>query len=318
MIDWLTRFLMHVILFVVTILILLSFAIGWYSVYAGLHPSRTNEQAARTYMMSEYPHLKPWLRALEKNRELCDTTILSADSVPLHAYYIRAKHPTPNTAVVIHGHRVCAMDMMHIAYMFQHDMNFNVLLPELRTHGRSGGTHIQMGWNDRHDIQLWLKQLPTVFGNDLRVVIHGISMGAATTMMVSGDPTPDYVKCFIEDCGYTSVWDEFTYVAHRDFHAPQFPFIYIGDQICKWQYGWSYREASALEQVKRSTKPMLFIHGTEDRYVPTRMVYELYKAKPRDKVIWEAPDSRHARAYHDHPEEYTRQVKAFVKSYFYK
>lgn len=29
-------------------------------------------------------------------------------------------------------------------------------------------------------------------------------------MMVSGEKQQPYVKCFVEDCGYTSVWDEFS------------------------------------------------------------------------------------------------------------
>ncbi|MBQ9640325.1 MAG: alpha/beta fold hydrolase [Bacteroidaceae bacterium] len=301
------------IFFVLTLLLLFVGAVSYYIVYAGLHPSHTDEKQTLNYMYSEYPYLKPWMRSLERNCVLRDTMILSPDSVSLHAYYIPAPHPTPNTAVVIHGHRASAYHMLHIAYMYQHDLGFNVLLPELRTHGRSGGTHIQMGWNDRKDIQLWLKTLTAD-----RVVIHGISMGAATAMMLAGEETPDCVKCFVEDCGYTSVWDEFAYVARHNYNAPAFPFMHIANQICRYKYGWDFREASALEQLKKAEKPMLFIHGTEDHYVPTDMVHQLYRAKPRNKSIWEAPGSRHAYSYHDHQQEYTRQVAAFVKSYFYK
>ncbi|MBQ9364038.1 MAG: prolyl oligopeptidase family serine peptidase [Bacteroidaceae bacterium] len=325
------------------LIVLFVGAVSYYIVYAGLHPSPTDEKQTLNYMYSEYPYLKPWMRKLERNMQLRDTTILSPDSVQLHAYYIPAPHPTPNTAVVIHGHRGCAFQMLHIAYMYQHDLGFNVLLPELRTHGKSGGTHIQMGWNDRKDIQLWIKTLaplltsssmgrdtiqtasphrggdtPQGRGGLLRIVIHGISMGAATAMMLAGDETPDCVKCFVEDCGYTSVWDEFAYVAKRNYNVPAFPFMHIANQICRWKYGWNFHEASALKQVKNAVKPMLFIHGTEDHYVPTEMVHQLYRAKPRNKAIWEAPGSRHAYSYHDHKDEYTHQVDAFVKSYFYK
>lgn len=335
---WTTKFLWHVILLVLTLTLLFVGAVSYYIVYAGLHPSHTDEKQALNYMYSEYPFLRPWMRSLERNNLLNETTLLTPDSVLLHAYYIPAPHPTPNTAVVIHGHRNCAFQMLHIAYMYQHDMKFNVLLPELRTHGKSGGTHIQMGWNDRKDIQLWLQALcketddhkASPMENGLkealmggsqekaRIVVHGISMGAATAMTLAGDETPDNVKCFVEDCGYTSVWDEFAYVAKHNYNAPAFPFMHIANQICQWQYGWDFREASALEQLRKSIKPMLFIHGTEDHYVPTRMVHELYRAKPRNKAIWEAPGSRHAYSYHDHRQEYTHQVAAFVKSYFYK
>ena len=315
-----------------TVCLLLVAAISYYIVYAGLHPSHTDEQQSLGYMYSEYPFLKPWMRQLQRQQLLCDTTILSADSVPLHAYYIAAPHPTPNTAVVVHGHRCNAFNMLHIAYMYQHDMGFNVLLPELRTHGKSGGTHIGMGWSDRHDLLQWINLTGDIWGDgilnnvkdgkrkpeSLRIVVHGISMGAAATMMLSGEETPECVKCFVEDCGYTSVWDAFSHVARRNYHLPAFPFMQIASQICRWKYGWDFQEASALEQLRHSEKPMLFIHGTEDHYVPTAMVHQLYRAKPRNKAIWEAPGARHAYSYHDCRAEYTRQVSAFVKSYFYQ
>jgi hypothetical protein len=308
------------IILAIALIVLFVASVSYYIVYAGLHPSPSDEKQTLSYMYSEYPFLKPWMRSLERNNLLHETTLLSADSVALHAYYIPAPHPTPNTAVVIHGHRCNAFDMLHIAYMYQHDLGFNVLLPELRAHGKTPGTHIQMGWNDRSDIRQWLERCPlltTADGQTRRIVVHGISMGAATTMMLAGDDTPESVKCFVEDCGYTSVWDEFAYVARHDYNMPAFPFMQIANWLCRTKYGWDFNEASALEQVRKTVKPMLFIHGSEDYYVPTRMVHELYKAKPRNKAIWEAPGSRHAYSYHDHQKEYTHQVSAFVKSYFY-
>ena len=42
--------------------------------------------------------------------------------------------------------------------------------------------------------------------------------------------------------------------------------------------GYGFREASALRQVQKATVPMLFIHGSEDNFVRTYMVYALYDA----------------------------------------
>ena len=65
-----------------------------------------------------------------------------------------------------------------------------------------------MGWLDREDILRWID---FILADDpqAEIVVHGISMGAATTMMTAGEDTPENVKVFIEDCGYTSVWDVF-------------------------------------------------------------------------------------------------------------
>lgn len=256
--------------------------------------------------------------SLRRNNALCDTLILSPDSVTLHAFYMKAPKPTRNTAVVVHGFHDNAIRMFHIAYLYNHDLRFNVLVPDLRTHGESGGDHVGMGWDDYKDVERWMSIANDRFGGDTRMVVHGISMGGATVMMLSGNQQPDYVKCLVEDCGYTSVEEEVEYVVEHDYHIPSFPFVNIASRYNEWQRGWSYAQASSLAQLQKCTIPMLFIHGTEDTYVPTSMVYKLYEAKPRNKAIWEVQGVMHARSYHDRRNEYTKQVSAFVKSYFYK
>ena len=89
----------------------------------------------------------------------------------------------------------------------------------------------------------------------------------------------------------------------------------IRDRLCGLKYGWTFGEASSLEQVKKSRLPMLFIHGDADDYVPTRMVYPLYGAKPGDKELWVVPGASHANSYRDNREEYTRRVGEFVGRY---
>lgn len=293
--------------------------ISSYIVYAALSPSKSSHNIKETYsyMYSEYPFLKPWVRSLGRYREMKDTVIYAADSTRLHAVYIRAKQPTRNTAVIIHSHRSNAVGMLHIAYLYSHDMGFNVLLPDLRGHGESGGDHIQMGWNDRKDILQWMNVANDMFGGDTRMVVHGISMGAAAAMMVAGEPQPSFVRAYVEDCGYTSVWDEVCYVAKRDYGLSDMPFVGLASLICKWKYGWSFAQASSVDRLRKVDKPMMFIHGMSDTYVPTEMVYTLYQAKPRNKHIWTVPGVMHARSYHDCREEYTRRVSAFVNMYFY-
>lgn len=90
----------------------------------------------------------------------------------------------------------------------------------------------------------------------------------------------------------------------------------VASWICDLRYGWNFREASALEQVRKSTLPMLFIHGDADDFVPTEMVYPLYEAKQQgDRELWVVPGAAHALSYRDNREEYTRRVEDFVGKY---
>lgn len=146
------------------------------------------------------------------------------------------------------------------------------------------------------------------------VVVHGISMGAATTMAVSGEPTSSYIKCFVEDCGYSGVWDEFAAQLKEQFGLPSFPLMHTTSWLCYHRYGWSFAEARQIAQVRKSTKPMLFIHGNKDNFVPFSMLRPLYDAKTKGrKAMYVAKGSVHAMAYRDHHREYTLRVKAFLE-----
>lgn len=267
------------------------------------------------YLFENYPFTKSWIDSLNAVSALKDTFITNHEGRKLHGYYVAGPTPTSKTAVIVHGYTDNAVRMMMIGYLFNHDLGYNILLPDLQFHGQSEGSAIQMGWKDRHDVMQWMDVVQNVFGDSIQMVIHGISMGAATTMMVSGEDHPDYVKCFIEDCGYTSVWDEFSEQIREQFHLPEFPLLYTSNWLCNLIHGWDFKEASSLEQVGKCHLPMMFIHGDADTYVPTRMVYPLYETKPEPKELWIVPGAKHAVSYKENKEEYTDRVKAFVDKY---
>ena len=272
-------------------------------------------QGSWEYMFENYPELRSWKDSLQQAYALKDTFIYAPDQKRLHAYYVAAPSPTSKTAVIVHGYTDNAIRMMMIGYMYSHSLGYNILLPDLRYSGLSDGEAFQMGWLDRKDVMRWMEVANEIYGDSTQMVVHGISMGGATTMMVSGEPQPDYVKCFVDDCGYTSVWDQFGKELKEQFGLPEFPLMYTASWLCDWKYGWSFSEASAIKQVEKCRLPMLFIHGEKDDYVPTWMVYELYEAKPQPKEIWTVPNAGHATSYKLNREAYTEKVKQFTDKY---
>ncbi|MBR4846430.1 MAG: alpha/beta hydrolase [Bacteroidaceae bacterium] len=308
------KFLIFSLSLLLILLGLIGFA-GHYMVNYSLSPENRGKdiEGSYTYMFKEYPYLKPYVDSLHQVGVLRDTFINAHDGVRLHAYYVKSPTPTRQTAIIIHGYTDNAIRMMMIGYMYNKSLGFNILLPDLRYSGLSEGNYLQMGWNDRKDVAQWISTAPTLFGDSLEIVVHGISMGGATTMMLAGDPQPESVKCFIEDCGYTSVWDEFKGELKQQFNLPAFPILYASNLMCKLRYGWSFKEANALKQVAKCHLPMLFIHGQNDTFVPTDMVYSLYEAKPQPKDLWLVPSEGHARSFHNFPNEYTERVKDFIK-----
>jgi hypothetical protein len=213
------------------------------------------------------------------------------------------------TAVLVHGWRDCAVKFFWLARLYERELGYNVVLPDLHACGDSEGEAIQMGWLDRLDVKHWM----TLFRTDT-MAVHGVSMGAATTMMLSGETMPEGIRelRFVEDCGYTGVWDEFKGQLRAQFGLPPFPLMYTASALCDAIYGWRFGEADAVRQVSRCPYPMLFIHGGADDFVPTGMVHPLYEAKKGEKAIWVAPGSGHARSYMDHRAEYTQRLRKFL------
>lgn len=267
-------------------------------------------------ILTDCPQLRPWADSLLRCHALRDTFVVMPSGERHHATYILAGRPTARVALLVHGYKDNGMGMMHIASIYNR-MGYNVLLPDLHAHGRSEGEGVQMGWKDRWDVIRWAEVANGMFGGggDVQMVLHGVSMGAATVMNVSGEQLPGYVRCFVEDCGYTGVWEEFAYELSGTFGLPEFPLMYTSSVLCKLKYGWTFGEAAPLEQVRKCFRPMLFIHGDKDSYVPFSMMGRLYAAKPQPKAQWVSRGSIHAMSFRDHPAEYAARVSGFVGRY---
>jgi len=138
-----------------------------------------------------------------------------------------------------------------------------------------------------------------------------------TVMMLSGErDLPKNVKCIIDDCGYTSVKDEFTYQIKQLMpKLPTKPVIFATNILNKTVAKYNFSEASALNQVKKTKVPIFFIHGSEDNYTPTEMAHQLYDACPSDKELWIAKGATHGRSYDVNPHEYIARITKFYTQY---
>ncbi len=273
------------------------------------NPERTDTAAAIRRQMKNHPEINEWWDSLRHAHAVRDTFMTMPTGERHHALYINKG--VQKTALVIHGWRGCSYDFLFLAYVYERCLGYNVVLPDLHAHGLSEGKAINMGWKDRDDMMQWLQ----VYATDT-MVVHGVSMGAATAMMLSAVKMPEKVTevHIIEDCGYTSVWNEFVWQLKEEFGLPAFPLLTVASALTKLRYGWSFGQASALQQVRYSSYPIFFIHGDSDSFVPTEMVYRLYDAKPDKKRLWITSNTEHALSYNNHKEEYVRRIRDFIET----
>jgi len=311
------KILKTILAFTIVSLCATSCLVGRYMVnYALLPEEHGNDFVGdRNKAESRYPGITKWYDTLYEQGIFKDTTIVGEGGHKLHAVYAPASNPSKaqGTAIVVHGYTDNHICYMNLGRMYRDSLNYNVLVPDLHYHGKSEGKAIQMGWLDRLDVIRWIDVAHNIWDNDF-MVIHGVSMGGATTMMVSGEELPEYVKAFVDDCGYSSVWNQFAHNLKQQFHMPAFPILNSASTVCKHRYGWGFKEASSVDQLAKCKRPMLFIHGEKDDFVPTSEVYLNYEAKTQGyKELWIAPGSEHAMSFRDHPAEYTEHVRAFLE-----
>lgn len=241
---------------------------------------------------------------------ITDWQYTSPDGLRLHAYYLEAAH-SDKAVILCHGYNSNPRDL--IKYILRlHREGYSVLAPDARAHGRSEGKFRGMGWPERLDIVQWI-QLLILRTGPASIALMGVSMGAATVMMTAGEPLPKQVKAVIEDCGYTSAWEEFKAQLKDQFHLPPFPLLYLSSLLCRIQAGYRFGEASALKQVKKCRIPMLFIHGEADTFVPYRFLRRLYSAASCPREMYSVPEARHALAMPQNPEGYWNTVFDFLE-----
>lgn len=247
-----------------------------------------------------------WLSERAKEVE-----IISRDGLKLKGYEVRNSNNSDVWVIAVHGYMGRGSDMVEYAKKFM-EYGYNCLIVDLRAHGLSEGEYIGMGWLDHFDLEIWIDKIIEENKN-CNIILYGISMGAATVTMLTGERISEQVKMCIADCGYTSVWDEFKVHLKKIFHIPTFPLLYVGSFISKIYAGYSFKEGSSIKQVKKSKTPTLFIHGTRDKFVPFKMLDQIYKNAQCKKEKIEIEDAGHAESCHTNPEKYWQEIEQFIE-----
>ena len=225
---------------------------------------------------------------------------------------IKQKKHSDVWLIVCHGYNNSPKGMGAYAKGF-YEKGYNVLLPYMRAHARSEQKMCTMGYYDRYDVVQWINYIVSINPN-AKIVLLGVSMGAATTLLTTGEKLPDNVKCAVSDCSYTSCWDEFTVQTKEMFHLPPIV-LYPANTANKIISKWDFKDCSPIEAVKKSKTPTLFIHGEKDTFVPFSMMDRLYNACIADKDKISIPNSEHAVNLDTNPELYWEKVLEFTEKY---
>lgn len=310
------------ILLVITIGVL-GYGVGNYFYNLALNPNTDKSSVLNAeHNLIEYEDKEVEAR-IEKEKQEAEVwydssdkesiNINSYDNLKLSGVKIKNEKNSNRWIIVCHGYTGSGEDTKVSSKKF-YDLGFNILVPDARGHGDSQGDFIGMGWIDRLDILNWIEKIISI-DKDSEIALYGTSMGGATVMMVSGEELPSNVKVIVEDCGYSSVWDEFSYQLNEIFNLPSFPIMNFSSLVTKIKTGYWLGEGDTLKQLSKNKTPILFIHGDKDTFVPIEMLDKVYQAteSPKEKLIIEG--AGHGQAANIGGNIYWDKVEEFIFTY---
>ena len=243
-----------------------------------------------------------------------ELSVYSKDNLLLAADYFEQKEKTNKYCIFVHGYHSSKEKIRAYAQKY-YEKGYNVLTPDNRAHGESEGKYIGMGVLDKDDLKLWINKI-VERDSDADIVLHGLSMGASTIMLASGDELPANVKVCIEDSGYSSVWNEFSDKLYNLYKLPEFPMLYGANLVSKVKAKYYFTDGSCVAALEKNKIPMLFIHGDADDYNPFYMLDVVYNADAspqKEKLV--VKGARHTMSAYTEPEVYWDTVWKFIDKY---
>lgn len=228
----------------------------------------------------------------------------------IHGFYF--PNNSDKTIIILHGITVNLWTSVKYMKMFL-DRGYNVCIYDHRNHGLSGGQFSSLGAHEKYDARQVIEFIKNKLGPKSIIGLHGESMGAGTAMMTL--PITKDVDFLIEDCGYSSMYEELRVRLKEEYKLPAFPFLQISNRLVNVLYHFDFFKDSPIKAMAKSNIPTLFVHGGNDKYVPTSMVYDLYDAKIGEKELHVFENSKHAASYVDHGYDYVHVVYSFLDKY---
>lgn len=243
-----------------------------------------------------------------------EVRIRSFDGLGLRGRYLA--NPNPRRIVIcVHGYRgSCEHDFCGLA-QFYYENDCSLVMVDQRSHGLSEGNVISYGVLERYDVLSWARWTADRISSELPIYITGISMGSSSVLMACNLPLPQNVHGIIADCGFTSPRDIIHCTGKRLVPIPVGPILWGMERMIRKRAGFSMDDCSTLETLKNNPYPILFIHGEEDTFVPTRMSRRNFAVCPSPKRLVIIAGAGHGASYVTNQSVYEREVLDFFRDY---
>lgn len=250
----------------------------------------------------------PFDRYLKSCREAL--TIFSDYGYKIHGFLMMHRENTDKYVIVSHGYTGNRWEGLAYANIY-YDLGYNVYLYDLRNHGENEETFCSMGFFEHMDIIAIAEELRSRYGEQIRIGLHGVSLGASSSIMALR-VWNQFAFC-VSDCGFADFKELMGHLAWKWFRLPPMmsvPICWMGWVILHFNFGQIIpKEALTVNQ----TTPVMFIHGKEDTFIPSSHAKELYDTAEAYKELHYIEGAKHAESVYKEPEQYRQLIENFLK-----
>ena len=240
-----------------------------------------------------------------------DVFIDAHDGVRLHGLWVNADHAR-GTIILFHGYRSTYLVDFSMAFEFYYNAGYNLLIPDQRAHGKSGGKYITFGVKESEDVLCWIACHNRNFGL-FPVVLSGLSMGASTVLFTANMDLPKNVCGIIADCGFTSPREIVGTVYRRVIHLPPMLSMWAVNIFAHVFAGFGLGDKDTRISLACSKVPVLMIHGRDDSFVPCEMSEIGYEACSGKKKLLLVDGADHGVSFIKDRDGYINEIVTFLK-----
>lgn len=261
----------------------------------------------------QYQAIRPRMEELVQNAlqvPFEEVHIQSFDGLNLYGRVYRGDPGRP-VDILFHGWRSNAVRDFAGGAALAREAHDTVILVDERGINGSEGEMLTFGILERKDVLSWTYYADRRW-NYPKIMLYGVSMGAATVLMSLDQKLPPNVCGVIADSPYTSPKAIICKVA-ADMHLPvRLTWALI------WQAAHLFghfdpEESDAVKAVSQATVPVLLIHGDDDRFVPYQMSKEIAEANAEHVSLELFQGAAHGVSFIADEERYRKAVAVFCK-----
>jgi len=230
--------------------------------------------------------------------------------VTIAAWWLPHPHAEGKCAVLVHGYADAKVGAIAWAPAW-HALGFNLLVPDLRAHGESGGRVCTAGYFERHDLSQLLDELKADRPEETRrMVLFGLSMGAAVAGATAALRTD--IAAVVMDSPYADFRS--AAMAHMDrLGLPGYWLQRTAIRLGEWLTYANYQAVRPPASIARLPCPALVILSGDDEFLSPRDRGMLEQAIRSPDELWSVEGVEHLMAFSSGAQQYAARLGRFLE-----